>query len=196
VDAQEDWTSASDALAGDLLPGERILWAGRPHSHVIFQPSDALIVPLSLLWAGFAIFWEWSVLHTPNAGVSGLFFALWGVPFVLIGVYLVVGRFVVQWMTKRRTYYAVTDRRALVRTGLTGRVLQLADLRRLPTVTKQVRRNGVGTLVFGVEPKRGGWASGWSRFPANPQHTSVPVFRDVHDADSVYRLVMEQGSRE
>lgn len=39
---------------------------------------------------------------------------LWGIPFLLIGNYMVWGRFFVDAWLKRRTYYALTDRRALI----------------------------------------------------------------------------------
>src|SRR4029077_18044987 len=54
------------AIQPELLSGESILWAGQPNSSVVFHKEDLFLLPFSLLWGGFAIFWE--------AGVSGL----WG----------------------------------------------------------------------------------------------------------------------
>jgi hypothetical protein len=52
------------AVQPELLSGESIVWAGQPNTRVIFHKQDLYMVPFSLLWGGFAIFWE--------AGVSGL----------------------------------------------------------------------------------------------------------------------------
>ncbi|CAN5261329.1 hypothetical protein BH09PSE1_BH09PSE1_02620 [soil metagenome] len=75
---------------GRLLPGERIMWTGRPGQGLVFASRDIFLVPFSVVWCGFAIFW--TTLAT-GAG-SPPFFALWGLMFVCIGLYFVVGRFV------------------------------------------------------------------------------------------------------
>jgi hypothetical protein len=61
----------------------RNAWRGRPDPKVTFHGSDAYLIPFSVLWAGFAFFWEWGVVHDDQ---SDWFLALWGIPFVLIGV--------------------------------------------------------------------------------------------------------------
>jgi hypothetical protein len=75
-------------LSDRLLAGERILWSGRPAQGLLFTGNDAMLIPFSLLWGGFAIFWEVSALNQPNTGYFGVF----GIPFVLMGLYLIVGR--------------------------------------------------------------------------------------------------------
>jgi hypothetical protein len=41
----------------ELLPGETVQWTGRPNAAVIFHKEDWALIPFSLLWGGFAIFW-------------------------------------------------------------------------------------------------------------------------------------------
>ena len=55
-----------EAIQPELTPGESIVWAGQPNTSVIFHKQDVFMIPFSLMWGGFAIFWE--------AGVSGF----WG----------------------------------------------------------------------------------------------------------------------
>jgi hypothetical protein len=89
-----------------LLPGERILWDGRPVRRRLFRRTDVLLVPISVLWCGFAVFCESGVLSDG----APFFFALLGAPFVLFGLYFVAGRFVVRVVSPQRTRYMITDR--------------------------------------------------------------------------------------
>src|SRR5919201_2297721 len=83
-----------------LVAGEKILWVGRPDPSKRFERSDLFLVPFSLLWGGFALFWEAAVI------AHGSFFGtLWGIPFVAIGLYMTAGRFVYKAWVRRSTLY-------------------------------------------------------------------------------------------
>lgn len=178
----------------DLLPEEQVLWTGQPDPSVIFSRADIFLVPFSLMWGGFAIFWELAALGLifDSADRSGapLIFPLFGIPFVLIGLYFMVGRFFCKVWVKKRTFYGVTNRRVLMLKKTRGRYLEASYIDSLPTVNKSVRRDGVGTIVFGNA----------SPFVATYQNTgmdwfgsyygqSALAFYDIRDAQSVYELV-------
>jgi hypothetical protein len=109
------YNDAERQLQPYLRAHERLLWAGRPDPGVHFTGRDAFLVPFSLMWGGFAIVWEVAAIVSPHGG--GVLFALWGVPFVVIGLYFIFGRFVVKHRRKLTTAYGITDRRAIVATG-------------------------------------------------------------------------------
>jgi len=185
-------------LQSELLGGERLLWTGQPDPRVIFERVDIFLVPFSLLWGGFALAWEAGVL---GLGVFGeghrsavpWFFVLWGIPFVLVGLYFIAGRFFYKAWRKRRTYYALTNKRALVLVEGRGRTLRACLLSAVPTINKSVRSSGVGTISFGNTS----WASmydntGMDFFGAMGAlgADSTVRFNDVRDADRVYGLAM------
>jgi hypothetical protein len=195
------------AMQPELLAGESIFWADQPNPRVIFHKEDLGLIPFSLLWGGFAIFWEagvagfWGTSH--NVSTPSIFMMMWGVPFILIGQYLIWGRFVYDAWLKRRTHYAVTNRRVIVLQNGYRRKVVSAYLDSLPAVSKDGPDGSPGTLSF--TPASGmlsnffaGGSAGSSRggnrsFQAwnSMSVGDSPVFRDIDDLDAVYRLVCD-----
>jgi hypothetical protein len=193
-----DHESPYTPLRDRLEPGERLLWNGQPNPRMYMFRGGWLLLPFSILWFGFAIFWEATVI------LSGapILFWLWGVPFLLIGFYMTVGRF---WMAAReaaRTFYGVTNRRILIESGVFNRQFVSIDLFTLPYLQLTEQGNGRGTVTFapgGPLPTvaGGAWVGGlivggvWtSRGTAQP-----PAFIAIDHAAEVYRII-EQARRE
>ena len=180
----------------ELMSGESILWAGQPQGSVIFHKEDSFLIPFSLLWGGFAIFWEASVagLSRNHSNSPASLFILWGVPFVVIGQYLIWGRFVYAGWLKRRTYYAVTNRRVLVIQNGLKRQIAAAYIDSLPSLIKAGGSSGIGILRFG--PSQSMWFNnrGWGVWNALSV-ADQPTFIDINDVDTVYRLVSDLRER-
>jgi len=178
------------------MSGESVLWAGQPQGSVIFHKEDAFLIPFSLLWGGFAIFWEAGVsgLWGSHSKGSWLFGMIWGIPFVVVGQYLIWGRFVYTAWLKRRTYYAVTNRRVVVVQEGWKRQVASAYIDSLPSLIKEGGSNGIGMLRFG--PAQSMWSNnrGWGTWNAL-NVSDQPAFVDIEDVDSVYRLVSDLRER-
>jgi len=143
-----DSAEINKALKSALAPGERVLWSGMPRQGVLLRPSDALMIPFSLMWGGFAFFWEFSAISSG----APLFFWLWGIPFVLVGIYIIVGRFFVDSYQRSRTYYGVTDERVVIVSGLVSQELKSLELKGLSDLTLHERADGTGSITFGASP--------------------------------------------
>lgn len=165
------------------LRGEPLLWSGRPDPNVLFARNDLYLVPFTLLWGGFAIFWNVMVWR----GHAPVFFRFWGIPFLLIGIYLIAGRFFVKRNRKRGLEYALTRSRALIcdsRGGVRDVPLAHAPIEQNPS--RDGRHLGVtfGTTSTG---RRGGFGFGGGSLPTNSgldlftSEATVPDFVDVAD---------------
>jgi hypothetical protein len=164
-------------------PTERLVWAGRPKQGLMFRTSDIFMIPFSLMWCGFAVFWELSVL---GAGAP-LLFKLWGVPFVLVGLYFVVGRFLADARIRRHTVYGITDNRVVIRSGLFSQRLNSLSLRTLSGVSLDESNNGRGTIYLGP---RNGWQE-WQYGTWLPSGNSgTPKLIEIDDAKRVYDDLM------
>lgn len=132
-------------LGRELAPGERLLWSGRPAQGLRLRASDVIVIPFSLMWGGFACFWEATVLVND----APLIFKLWGIPFVLVGLYITIGRFFYESWVRSRTMYGLTDRRALLL--VTGRTRSLASvaLATLEEVTLSEHYGNTGSIALG-----------------------------------------------
>jgi hypothetical protein len=170
-------------LRQELGSGERLIWSGQPRRGLRLRASDAFLIPFSLLWGGFALFWEASVITTE----APFFFRLWGIPFVLVGLYLIFGRFLVDARQRARTYYGVTNERLLVVSGLFQRQVKSIPLRGLPELTLKERGDRSGTIVFGsVLSLYGGLAN--SSWPGSGSQSS-PSFEMIENVRQVYEQI-------
>ena len=180
-----------EVFQSELLSSETIEWTGKPNPAIMFHSEDWGFIPFSLLWGGFAIFWLvsasgiWDIwTNHPNRSFE-YFGLIWGTPFALVGQYMIWGRFLYERWKKRRTYYALTNRRALiVMDGIRSKSSSSAYFEHLSMVDKQVRSDGNGRISFGG-PVVGHFRWGKNN-PPRP-----PTFDDVDDADSVYQIAAQ-----
>jgi hypothetical protein len=172
-------------LARHLAAGESLLWAGTPRQGLLLRPADAFMIPFSLLWGGFAVFWEAGVL----ASGAPAFFGLWGVPFVLIGLYFIVGRFFVDARARAKTFYGLTNRRAIIVSGIFAKTINSLPLRTLSDISVRERSDRTGTVLLGRPHPFAVWYAGM-QWPGMGQY-STPGFELIPDAKRVHDQLLE-----
>jgi hypothetical protein len=174
-------------IAQVLDSGESLIWSGAPRQGMLLRASDAYMIPFSLLWGGFAIFWEAGVLRMngPTAG----FMSIWGIPFVLIGLYMIVGRFFVDARIRAKTFYGLTNRRAIIISGLLSRTINSLPLRTLTDISLQERRDRSGTVLLGRPQPYSSLGSGM-RWPGMSQY-STRAFEMIPNAKAVHDQLLE-----
>ena len=179
----------------DLLKDEKILWAGQPETSVMFTGADIFLIPFSLLWGGFAIFWELSVLFIffssdGSESKMPIIFPLFGIPFVIMGLYFVFGRFIYKYWKKRNTYYTVTNKRVLVLNKLFSRSLNAVNIDTIPSINKTVRSDGAGTIKFGnVNWMISMYGNTGMDIFGSFGGADIPAFYDIKDVNKVHQIV-------
>lgn len=177
----------------ELTSGESVVWAGQPRAGALFHKEDLFLVPFSLLWGGFTLFWEAMASGLGGVAKGGgapIFFQLWGIPFVLIGQYFIWGRFLYASWLKKRTYYAVTNRRVIVVQTGGQRKIASSYLDSLPSLIKEGGSNGTGVLRFAPTQPMWSGRQGWGAWNAM-NVGEIPTFVDIEDVDNVYRLISD-----
>lgn len=170
-----------------LLPRERILWSGSPAQGLLFTSRDIFLIPFSLVWCGFTIFWTYSAVRKG----APFFFYVWGAMFVCIGLFLVFGRFAFDAWLRRRISYAVTDKRILIMRTAPSSNFTSIDLERLPDIQLTGEGAKRGNLRFGAaasffgNSRTGSWS---------PALDPVPQFLGIEEPSKVFDLIMKASN--
>lgn len=144
--------SLDSALRRELVTGERLLWSARPQGSKLKRGFGIWF--LAVPWTVFALFWEsmallpWAAAtKTPDwaAWSFGVVFPLFGLPFVLIGFWML-------WQPIRAmrwagdTAYGLTNRRLLRVVEARDRKVDSVLLHQIGPIDRREDRAGFGDL--------------------------------------------------
>jgi hypothetical protein len=164
--------------------GERVIWSGQPRQGLALRGIDAFAIPFALLWTSIPLFGALASLKAQNGNSAALVAPL---PFVLVGLYLLVGRFFVDAAQRRRTFYALTNERILIVSGLLSRNVRSLTLRTLGQVDLSAYASGRGTIKFGSSMFGSFALPGW---PGMKSYLP-PMFELIPDAAVVAKLIRD-----
>jgi len=178
-------SDATRVVSTHLIPGERLLWAGRPKQGLLLRGEDAFLIPLALLW---------TFIMLPNLLASETVrIDPFSLLFLIIGLYLLIGRFLVDAWLRSRTYYAVTDRQAIIVSQWPLPGMRSVSLRTLSDLKLTMRRGGRGTIELGRPRKSSIFGPRGSRALAYPGTNDYlpPAFESISNAREVYDLIVQ-----
>lgn len=169
----------------ELAPGERIIWQGQPTQGFRLSPQDAFAVPFAAFWL-FMVSMMFLLAFTGEMKkIDPLTYVIMPV-FLLIGLYMLIGRFVVDRLARRRVRYYLTTERAVIESGLVRSNRRSISLAAAPEIRFRGRRNGRGTIQFGSANMFGMMPPSW---PGASQFLP-PAFDDIEDAERIYSLAL------
>lgn len=162
-------------LRRELVPGERLLWSGRPLQGIRFRRSDLGVVGIGIAWCvmGFASFLTGR--GSIEQAKSNPFLL-----FIAIGlVYMFFVRFVVDAIARRKIFYGVTDRRAIIIGGMFTQSTTSLDYEAMSEITLCEGSNGRGDIVFGKP----------SPIFVGRRHRPAPSFELLADVRKAYAIL-------
>jgi hypothetical protein len=160
---------------------------------VLTTPRDWTVSAFGVVWLGFGVYNIWPT-KAPDPLKSPVPFALFvatGLLTLGIGIYLLIGRFFIDRLYRSRLIYGVTDRRAIIVSGVRRRSVQSIYLSSLSALTLEERRDGSGTIYFGDQPSYLRGASGVGFW----QGLGSQFFR-IADVKQVYTIAQEAMQRQ
>jgi hypothetical protein len=177
---------AERIISSELSAGEALVWSGRPRTGIRLSGADVLLIPFSLAWCGFAVFWEKTALRMGAPDV----FPIFGLMFVVVGLYLVFGRFIADAVRRGKTFYGLTPRRAIIVSGIFTRQLRSIDLASLPEISVSDRPDRSGTISLGAPSGMNAWAVGMMdpSWPGAARYLP-PRFEMIEDVRGVYEKI-------
>ena len=142
-----DFPEEQEILQPFLEKEEKILWIGLPKQGILFSWVDIFLIPFSILWGGFSFFWEWMALQGLMEGEEAFafIFPIVGIPFVMVGLQLMIGRFFSDKRRRKNTIYALTNQRVLFKYKEELSYYKLEDLRDIRVSEK---KDGSGSVFF------------------------------------------------
>lgn len=130
-----------------LLPGERLIWQGRPRQGLRLAWRDLFLIPFSLIWAGAAFAMVGPLFLSSLQGGAPAIIGGLSLIFLVGGAYAVLGRFLHDAWVRGRTAYGLTEQRALIVRGGSVSSLPLRNVHLLNLTGG--KRGGRGTIQFG-----------------------------------------------
>lgn len=128
-----------------LRPGEQVLWLGQPTQRLFaLRWLDVVAIPVGVVWFGLTVWWNLLLLSFgPPLG-----FLVFNLPVLAFIAYFLLGRFLHNWILRRRTRYLVTNHRALVIRGTRSPRVSEQSLIRMFHLESKVKPDSSGTIWF------------------------------------------------
>jgi hypothetical protein len=179
---------AASEIKGRLDPSEKIVWAGRPDPLVFAATANGVIPIIGIFFLGFSVFWLYGALSATRAakGSIGLFafFPLFGIPFVIAGLCMVLSP-VWAWRRAKSTIYALTDRRAVIASDFPMRAMTSVEPMQLRPLEVHGGGGRRGTVYFFERPFGMNAAFGYTYAMRREG------FRGIDEAERVAELIRE-----
>jgi len=160
----------------DILDaGERILWQGRPDGAVTLRGRNIMGLIFGLFFAGFALFW---MVMAAQAGGG---FWMFGLIHFSVGLGVIFSAVFWGAFKRRRSWYTLTDRRAIIASDLPLIGKRLKSWPITPESVLELQQGPPDTVNFAEKTKRS----------KNGSYQVSIGFERVENGREVFRLMRD-----
>ncbi|MGJ4788861.1 hypothetical protein [Leptospira koniambonensis] len=183
---QQKSFNKEELLRRELVTDENLLWSGVPDRGIKFVSSDIFLIPFSIVWASFAF----STLFRDFENTLFFPFSLFSLLFVFAGVYITVGRFLVDSFFRSRTIYGITDRRIIILSDIIiTRKVETYWLSDLSKISLSESGNGKGSIFLGDKGAYFNFFGNTNLFGRKGE--SVPCLAFIENAREVHNKILK-----
>jgi len=135
----------------ELQAGERISWIDMPNP-VFFTPRSKSMFIFAIPWTLFAVFWICGAagFTTPDFDEVSSLFPLFGLPFLFIGIGMLLSPLFAYYKSLK-TVYAITNQRALTFEGGWSETVRSYPPSKLLNVYRKEKRDGTGDVIISFD---------------------------------------------
>ena len=139
-----------DSDLKDLLNGEKLIWSGKPKQGIVFRKNDIFVIPFSILWLLLCFLAISTILKTqvPNL------LLLVVIPIALLGLFFLVGRYVLDVKRRNKIKYWLTDQRIVIKGEKLKNEFKSISTEDLKYVEYKPKKNGFGTIILGDDREK------------------------------------------
>lgn len=128
---------------GLLDEGETILWQGRPDKGIRWFDGDVTSTLMGVVMVCFALFWMF------KAAQADTLMWVFGFLFLIVGARQTIAGNIVPAYIRSRSWYTLTDRRAIIATDIPVRGRRLTTVPITPQTEITLEAGSPGSILFG-----------------------------------------------
>lgn len=185
-----------EILNEQLVCDEKVIWSGQPLKRKMFRKSDLIVIPIFILWLMALILFEYmavdNLIYYQWKGniltvIPFMFFIL---PFMVLGFYIAIGRFIFKTLNKKNIIYAVTNSRIIAIRNSSKIKVKSRVISQIDSTKIVANHKGIGTLTFGKHKSFAKLLCAIElEFPWIYKYTDNIVFHDIKNVKSVYDII-------
>lgn len=162
---------------------EDVVWCDKPAKKFVFTSADIFTTLFGAVWLSFSVFWVFSA-YMSTESTDGTFniFPLFGIPFVVVGLYLLLFRHIVSFAKRKNMVYALTNKRALIVHTGKRQYVQEYRYENISNIQMKCDDNDIGSIFF---------LTGEVRYNNGRSYSSTSGIFGIKDTKKVYKILSQ-----